>query len=176
VAEHISKAIQRVRAVLARRPGAGIHADEPAMARWEEGMRVVTRHANGTQITTDMPAELGGEGNQASPGWLLRAGLASCLATRIVMEAAATGICLTRLEVIAKSTSDARGLLGMTDDRGERVTPAPGEVQLEVRLSATNFARERVRAMIDSSFRCSPVSAALERAVPVGLHIDIAAN
>ena len=108
-----------------------------------------------------------------SPGWLLRAGLASCLATRIVMEAASTGICLTRLEVIAKSTSDARGLLGMTGDGGEPVTPAPGEVQLEVRLAATNVARERLRAMIDSSLRCSPVSAALERAVPVGLHIDI---
>jgi uncharacterized OsmC-like protein len=176
VAEHILKAIQRVRAVIARRPGAAIHADEPATARWDEGLRIVTRHANGTQITTDMPAELGGEGNQVSPGWLLRAGLASCLATRIVMEAASTGICLARLEVIAKSTSDARGLLDMTGDSGEPVTPAPGEVQLEVRLAATNVARERLRAMIDSSFRCSPVSAALERAVPVRLHIDIEAN
>ncbi|HEY3849879.1 MAG TPA: OsmC family protein [Steroidobacteraceae bacterium] len=176
VAQHILKAMQRVRAALARHPGAGIHADEPAAARWDEGMRVVTRHANGTQIATDMPAELGGEGNQVSPGWLLRAGLASCLATRIAMEAAVAGICLTRLEVIARSTSDARGLLGMTDDGGERVTPAPGEVQLEVRLGATDVARERLRAMIDSSFRCSPVSAALERAVPVGLHVDIEAN
>jgi uncharacterized OsmC-like protein len=176
VGEHISKAMQRVRAVLARRPGAGIHADEPATARWDEGLRIVTRHANGTQMTTDMPAELGGEGNQVSPGWLLRAGLASCLATRIVMEAAATGICLTRLEVIAKSTSDTGGLLGMTGDSGERITPGPSEVQLAVRLGATDVAPGQLRAMIDTSFRCSPVSAALERAVPVGLHIDIEAN
>ncbi|MGD0494399.1 MAG: OsmC family protein [Steroidobacteraceae bacterium] len=172
-AENISKAIQRVRVVLARRPEAAIHADEPAVAGWEGGTRVVARHASGTQITTDMPVELGGAGNQASPGWLLRAGMASCLATRIAMEAAATGISLTRLEVLAKSTSDARGLLGMAGDGGVQITPAPGEMQLEVRMAAPNVARERLQAMVEESFRCSPVSAAVERAVPVALRIEI---
>jgi uncharacterized OsmC-like protein len=174
--EQILKAMQRVRAVLARRPQAGIHADEPATARWDGGMRVVTRHAHGTQITTDMPTELGGEANQVSPGWLLRAGLASCLATRIAMEAAAAGVLLTRLEVVAESTSDARGLLGMMGDTGEPVTPAPSEVRLEVRIAASNVSRDSIREMIDHSLRCSPVSAAVERAVPVALHVDIEAN
>lgn len=168
--------MQRVRAVLARRPQAGIVADEPVTAHWNEGLRVITRHENGTQVLTDMVAELGGEGNQVSPGWLLRAGLASCLATRIAMEAAAAGIVLARLEVTAKSQSDARGLLGMTDDRGEPVAAAPCEVQLEVSIGAANVPHERLRAMIDVSSRCSPVSNALERAVPVKLHVDIQAN
>lgn len=176
MAQKILKAMQRVNAILARRPQAGIRPDEPATARWDEGTRVITRHANGTQILTDMPAELGGEGNQVSPGWLLRAGLASCLATRIAMEAAAGGILLTRLEVIARSTSDARGLLGMMDDHGEPVTPAPCELQLEVSIGASNVPHERLRAMIDASFRCSPVSAAVERAVPVGLDVAIEAS
>jgi uncharacterized OsmC-like protein len=129
--------------------------------------------AAASQITTDMPAELGGAGNQVSPGWLLRAGLASCLATRIAMEAAATGISLTRLEILAKSTSDARGLLGMAGDGGVQITPAPCEVQLEVRMGAPNVARERLQAMVEDSFRYSPVSAAVERAVPVSLRIEI---
>jgi len=172
-AEHISKAMQRVRAVLARRPEAGIHADEPAIAGWDEGTRVIARHANGTQITTDMPIELGGAGNQATPGWLLRAGLASCLATRIAMEAAAAGLSLTRLEVAARSTSDARGLLGMKDQAGERISPAPCEVQLEVRMSAASVACEQLRAMVEESFRCSPVCAAVEGVLPVVLRIDI---
>jgi uncharacterized OsmC-like protein len=170
--ETISKAMQRVRAVLARRPEVGIHADEPAIARWDQGTRVATRHENGTQVTTDMPVALGGTGDQVTPGWFFRAGLASCLATRIAMEAAAVAISLTRLEVLARSTSDARGLLGMTDNGGEKVTPAPYEVQLEVRIGAHNVARERLQAMIEHSFQCSPVSAAVERAVPVGLRID----
>lgn len=172
-AENISNAMQRVRVVLARRPEAAIHADEPAVAGWEGGTRVVARHANGTQITTDMPVELGGTGKRVSPGWLLRAGLASCLATRIAMEAAATGISLTQLEVLAKSTSDVRGLLGMAGDSGVQITPAPCEVQLEVRMRAPNVGRERLQAMVEDSFRCSPVSAAVEGAVPVALRIEI---
>jgi uncharacterized OsmC-like protein len=171
--ETIAKALQRVRTVLVRRPEAGIHNDEPAISRWERGTRVVTHHANGTQITSDMPAELGGEGSQFSPGWLLRAGLASCLTTRIAMEAAAEGIVLTRLEVSARSTSDARGLLGMTDNVGERITPAPCQVQLEVRVRAANTPRERLQALIEKSHVCSPVSAAVEKAVPIALRIDI---
>ncbi len=175
--EQILKAMQRVRAVLGHRPGAGIHADEPATARWDGDLRIITRHANGTQIATDMPAELGGQGNHVSPGWLLRAGLASCLATRIAMEAAAAGILITRLEVMAKSTSDARGLLGLKDDRGEAVTPAPSEVELVVRIgTAADVAGKRLLALIDASSRCSPVSAALERAIPVRLHVDIETN
>jgi uncharacterized OsmC-like protein len=175
-AETISKALQRVRAVLARRPEAGVHVDEPATARWHEGMRVVTRHSNGRQITTDMPVELGGTGDQVSPGWLLRAGLASCLVTRIAMEAAVAAISLTRLEVIASSTSDARGLLGMTEDTGEKIAPQPSGVQLEVRIAAPNVPRERLEAMVEESFRCSPVSAAIEAAVPVSLRIDFEPN
>jgi uncharacterized OsmC-like protein len=176
VGEQIRKAMQRLRTVLARRPQAGIHADEPATARWGEGMRIITQHANGTQIATDMPAELGGKANQVSPGWLLRAGLASCLATRIAMEAAAAEVLLTRLEVTAKSTSDARGLLGMPGDGGAPVSPAPGEVQLEVRIGASNVSAEALRAIVDSSFRCSPVSVAVERAIPVRLRVDIEEN
>ena len=176
MSDSVLKAMQRVRTVLARRPEAGVHVDDPATARWNEGLCVDTFHANGTQVTTDMPAELGGAGDQASPGWLLRAALASCLATRIAMEAAAAGITLRRLEVLAKSTSDARGLLGMTDDGGKKITPAPREVQLEVKIGAINSTKEQLEAMIDNSFRCSPVSAAIDRTVSVGLQIDIEPN
>jgi uncharacterized OsmC-like protein len=176
LSENVLKAMQRVRAVLARRPGAGIHLDEPATARWNEGLCVETFHANGTQVLTDMPVELGGAGNQASPGWLLRAALASCLATRIAMEAAALGIALRRLEVLAKSTSDARGLLGMADDGGKKITPAPLELQLEVKIGAINSTKEQLQAIVDSSLRCSPVSAAIGHTVPVGLHIDFEPN
>src|SRR5580658_7121835 len=101
--------MQRFRAVLGRRPEAGIHADEPAIACWAQGTRVVSRHANGVQVATDMPGELGGTGDQVTPGWLFRAALASCAATRIALGAAAEGIVLTRLEVSASSTTDARG-------------------------------------------------------------------
>jgi uncharacterized OsmC-like protein len=172
-AETISKMVQRVRNVLSRHPDAGIHADEPAIARWGQGLRVICTHANGTQIATDLPVEIGGTGDQVTPGWLMRAGLASCVATRIAVGAAAEGIGLTRLEVSATSTSDARGLFGMTTALGEPITAAPRELRLEVRIGAPGVPRERLHAIIDESYHCSPVSAALVSAVPVALHIEI---
>ena len=99
-------------------------------------VRVICHHENGTQIATDLPAALGGTGDQVTPGWLLRAGLASCLASRIVMQAAAERIALTKLEVLATSTSDARGILGMTSDRGGDLAAGPIEVRLTVRIGA----------------------------------------
>jgi uncharacterized OsmC-like protein len=172
-AEAISQAIRRVRTVLSRRPKAAIHDDDPAVARWQHDVRVVCHHENGTQIATDLPAELGGTGDKVTPGWLLRAALASCLASRIAMEAAAGRIALTKLEVLATSTSDARGMLGMTSAVGEQITAGPCEVRLTVRISAPDVPRERVRTLIDESHRCSPVSAALGNMVPIILQIEI---
>jgi uncharacterized OsmC-like protein len=172
-AETISKAMQRVRTALTVRPQAGIHADEPAVARWSQGVRLLCQHANGTQIATDLPTALGGTGDQVTPGWLLRAGLASCVATRIAMQAAADGIVLTRLELTATSTSDARGIFGMITDLGEQITAGPREVRLQVRIGAPGVTAERLQAMIDESYHCSPVAAAVADAVPVALHIEI---
>jgi organic hydroperoxide reductase OsmC/OhrA len=171
--DHISKAMLRLREILVRRPSAGTYADAPALSRWTEGLRVVTRHADGLEITTDMPVEIGGSGDQVAPGWLLRAGLASCLATRIAMEAAAAGVSLTELAVLASSTSDVRGLLGMQDGAGVPVTAAPCEVRLEVKARASNATGERLETLIRDSVRCSPVSAALARAIPVALEVRI---
>ena len=169
----IANALQRVRTVLLRRPEAAMHADEPAIARWEQGVQVISEHANGTRIATDLPRELGGEGDRVTPGWLLRAALASCLATRIAMEAAARGIVISRLEVTAATRSDARGILGMTDSAGERVPPGPREVQLQVRIAAANAAAATLKTMIEDSHRCSPVSAVVEGTVSISLRIEI---
>src|SRR5580658_2633578 len=142
-AQTIAAALQRVEAVLRRRPEIGLHDDAPAIARWEGGTRIVASHANGTRMSTDMPSELGGSGDQVTPGWLFRAGLASCLATRIAMGAATAGIELTLLEVLASSRSDARGLFGMADVSGEPVGAGPCDVQLLVRIAAAGVAADK---------------------------------
>ena len=170
---NIVSAIQRLRVVFTRRPEAALHADAPAIARWERGLRVVCRDANGARIATDLPREIGGEGNEVTPGWLLRAALASCLASRIALEAAARGIRITGLEVTAASESDARGLLGMSDAAGVRIPPEPRAVQLRVRVAAASAGAETLRAMIEDSHRGSPVGCAVEHSVPLRLEIDI---
>jgi organic hydroperoxide reductase OsmC/OhrA len=171
----IAAAVQRVEAVLKRRPATGIHEDAPATAQWQTGLRVVARHQNGKQMATDMPSELGGSGDQVTPGWLFRAGLASCLATRIAMGAATAGIELTLLEVSASSRSDARGLLGMADDSGDPVGAGPRDVQLLVRIAAPGVPADRLQTLVEDSNRCSPISAAVRHVVPVSLRIEVAA-
>lgn len=169
----LAAALQRVEKVLQRRPDMGLHDDAPATAQWQSGTRVVSSHANGMQVTSDMPAEVGGSGDQVTPGWLFRAGLASCAATRIAMGAAAEDIELAALEVVASSRSDTRGLLGMSGADGEVVCAGPSDVQLLVRISAPGVSAERLRAVVEESCRCSPVPAALQSAVPMTLRIEV---
>lgn len=171
----VGAALQRARAVLTRRPSAGLHDDAPATAYWENGTRVVARHANGAQVPTDMPAELGGSGDQVTPGWLFRAGLASCAATSIAMNAATHGIELTMLEVHASSRSDARGVLGMEGADGRLVYAGPCDVQLQVRISARGVAAERLRAVVEQSLRSSPIPTAVRDPVPMALRIEVGA-
>jgi uncharacterized OsmC-like protein len=174
--QNIAAALQRLQTVLQRRPGTGLQDDAPATARWQSGLRCVVSHANGSQISTDMPAELGGSGEQVTPGWLFRAGLASCAATSIALAAAAAGITLAALEVRAASRSDTRGLLGMTGADGATVYGGPGEVQLVVKISAPGVSPERLRALVEDGVRRSPIPNAVQTATALALHIDVDAN
>lgn len=173
--EHVAAALERARTVLERRPDLGLHDDAPALARWEGGTRVRASHANGTSLATDMPAELGGAGEGVTPGWLFRAGVASCAATSIAMAAAAQGIELDTLAVKASSRSDTRGVLGLADAGGARVFPGPGDFRLHVRIGARGVPAERLRRLVEEGHRRSPIPAAVACAVPVALSIDVEA-
>jgi uncharacterized OsmC-like protein len=172
-AQELASALQRVQSVLQRRPGTGLHDDAPATARWSGGTRVVASHANGATVATDMPAELGGTGDQVTPGWLFRAGLASCAATSIVMAAAREGITLQTLELRASSRSDTRGLLGMVDANGRPVEAMPDDVRLHVHIAADGVAPERLRALAERGMACSAIPRAVQHAVPVKLQIEV---
>lgn len=171
--QDLAAALERVHSVLKRRPEAGVHDDAPATARWQGGTRVVASHANGTQIASDMPTEFGGTGDHVTPGWLFRAGFASCANTSIVMAAAATGIELDALEVRASSRSDSRGLLGMAGADGEPVFAGPGDVQLHVAISAKGVSAERLRELVEAGVRCSPIPNAVRQATPFALIIEV---
>jgi len=171
--QEIAAAVRRVESALRRRPEVGVHDDAPAVARWDTGTRVVSSHADGMQVVTDMPKELGGSGDQVTPGWLFRAGLAACAATSITLAAAAKGIALNALEVHAGSKSDARGLLGMSEPTGEPVFAGPFDVKLRVHIAASDTPPDDLRAMVESCLRHSPVPSALTHAIPFALHIDV---
>lgn len=167
--------MQRVEAVLRRRPDLGLQPDAPAAASWQGGTRVVTRHANGTSVETDLPDELGGRDHLISSGWLFRAGLASCAATSIALLAVAEGIEMSTLEVVAESRSDTRGLLGMTDALGEPVSPTPQAVRLRVRIAAEGITGERLHSLVERACERSPIPGAVQCALPLQLQIDTGA-
>jgi uncharacterized OsmC-like protein len=172
-AQYVADAMQRVEVVLRRRPDMGIHDDSPATASWRGSTRIVTSHPNGIEVTTDMPNELGGTGDQVTPGWLLRAGLAACTATRIAMGAATAGIELTKLELRACSRSDTRGMFGMTEPDGTRISAGPRDVELHVTIAAHGVPAEKLRTLVEESHRCSPVPCAIQEETPVGLQIEV---
>ena len=172
-AHELAAALQRAEAVFRRRPDMGVHDDSQAAARWEAGTRVIASHANGTQIASDMPCELGGTGDRITPGWLFRAGLASCSATAIAMTAAAQNIELTVLEVVVGSRSDSRGLLGMNDVDGTPVCAAPTDYEVRVHIAADATAPEQLRALVDEGLRRSPMQQALRTAPPITLRVEI---
>jgi len=169
----VAAALHRVKRVLERRPDTGLHDDAPASARWERGVRSVASHANGTRIETDMSTEVGGTGDRVTPGWLFRAGIASCAVTTIAMRAAAEGIELSALEAHVGSRTDMRGILDMPDVDGTRVPAGPREVHLRIRVAADGVAPERLRAIVERACGCSPIPSAVADATPLDVQIDI---
>ena len=175
-AHDIAQALERVRTVSQRRPDMGLHDDAPAISRWVGGLRMLSSHANGTQIPTDMPAELGGSGDQVTPGWMLRAGFAGCTATSIAMAAAEQGIELESLEVQVKSRTDSRGMFGMHDVDGSAVPAGPQDMQIIVKIAARGASPPRLRALVELNYQRSPMACALQGVTPVVLHVEVGAG
>lgn len=172
--ERIAAALARLRSVLLARPTVGDCEETPAIARWQGGLRFSVRPPKGDlSVLTDLPGELGGDGEGITPGWLMRAGVAACTASSILLTAAAEGIELESLELTAGARSDVRGLLGMAGEGGEPVPAAFSVVRLLVRISAPEVSRERLQALIERANQRSPVSRALQQPVPLELRIEL---
>ncbi len=171
--QHIATAVERASAALKRRPDLAAYEDTPATARWTGGLHCMTSHPNGTTIETDFPEGIGGAGGHVSPGWLMRASLASCAASSIVFCAAAASIELTSIEVVVGSNSDARGMLGVADEDGGAIDPAPRAFDVVIRVAARGVSKARLEALVETSQRCSPVPAALAHGVPAHVRVEI---
>ncbi|HJY39899.1 MAG TPA: hypothetical protein VJ303_01645, partial [Steroidobacteraceae bacterium] len=74
------------------------------------------------------------------------------------------------------SRSDTRGMLGMTEPDGTRISAGPRDVELHVTIAAHGVPAEQLRALVEESHRCSPVPCAIQEETPVGLHIEVAGS
>ncbi len=159
--ESIRSALETTAGYLAEHPEAGAGADPPATAVRVDGLRFRVTGPSG-EVSTDMATALGGGGSAPSPGWLMRAALASCDATIIAIEAARAGIELSDLSVTVESVSDSRGVLGV----GDPVPPGPLEVRVRIEL-AGDATEDQLRALVERAESRSAVGDAIAREVAV---------
>ena len=169
----VAAAMARLRKVLAHTPAVGQGPDTVAHVRWVRGLEFICEHDNGAQVGCDMPEVVGGGGGRVTPGWLFRAGLAACTATTVAMRAGEAGIDLTRLEIDLGTTSDARSLLDMKDDRGGEVRPGFYDIRMSVKVAARGIEADRLRALVAEWIACSPSQQTVAHGSPIAIPIDV---
>jgi len=165
--DQIRSALEAATSHYAANPADARSTDSVATATLQDGLIVQVESPTGQRLTTDMVASVGGTGSAPSPGWLLRAAEASCVATLIAMRAATLGITLDTLEVAVDSESDDRGMLGMDDS----VPAGPLSGRVQVRLTAEGADPATLDEMARWGVEHCPVCNALERPVPITVEV-----
>jgi len=164
----IRDALAQATAYLTAHPDEARYTDSPATAVLESGLAVTVEGPNGASVATDMPKSVGGTDQSPSPGWLLRAAQASCLATLIAMRAAQQGLEAGRIEVVVDSESDDRGILGIDDS----VPAGPMSSRARVRIGGNGASPEQLAALVRWADAHCPVQDAVRRAVPCSVEAD----
>lgn len=163
----IGTAIRTASEYLAQHPDQAQSIDGAATAMVVDGLIVRVTGPKGETVVTDMVPSVGGSASAPSPGWLLRAAEASCVATLITMRAAMLDIELDALEVTVDSVSDDRGLLGIDDN----VPAGPLTGRVAVRLTAAGVDPATLDEVARWGVKHCPVCDAVERAVPVTVEV-----
>jgi len=158
----IREAVSGAIAYLTEHPAEARYIDSEASAVLTGGLAVTVTGPDGASIQTDMPKSVGGGGAAPSPGWLLRAAQASCLATLIAMRAAQQGLDVGRVEVVVDSESDDRGILGIDDS----VPAGPLSSRARVRIESNRVPRGDLEQLVQWAEGHCPVQDAVRRAVP----------
>jgi len=164
---NIGKAVESVEQFLQTQSDPGPRADIPAIATIEDGLKCRIESPDGTAIYTDMPKSIGGSASANSPGWHLRAALASCDATLLAIRAARLDLKLNSIEVRVEATSDGRGMF-----LDEGVSPGSDEMRLYFKIGASTVSAEQIEALVRWVEEHSPVGTDITRAVDVRSEIE----
>lgn len=146
------------------------YRDAAASAVIEDGLRARVTAPDGASLVTDMSEGIGGGASAPSPGWLLRAANASCIATLITMRAAEFGVRLDGLEVVVDSESDDAGIL----DVDATVSSGPLSMRVVVHVAAASVPDDEVREIVAWGVAHCPVCDAINRVVPVAVEVELA--
>ena len=158
----IAEAVQQASAYLTEHPDEARYRDSQARATVESGLRVTVAGPAGEGLTTDMPKSIGGSASTPSPGWYLRAAAASCVASLVVIRAAAIGIALEAVRVTVDSESDDRGILGLDP----AIDAGALSMKIDVEIGAPGRTYEEIEELARWAVRHCPVTDSVSRAVP----------
>ena len=132
------------------------------------GLSVEVTGTGGERITTDMPTGIGGAASAPSPGWMLRAAAASCVASLIAIRAAATQAEIRSIDVEVDSESDDRGILGL-----DASIPAGAlSTRVAVSIDAPGLDSPAKESLVAWAVEHCPVTDTIRRAVPVSIDVS----
>ncbi len=163
----IGDAVERASAYLTEHPDEARYRDSAATARIASGLVAVVDGPAGERLTTDMPAGIGGTASAPSPGWLLRAAAAACVASLVAIRAASLGLDHGSIEVVVDSESDDRGILGL-----DATIPA-GALSVKILVAIDGLARDATatRELVDWAVAHCPVTDSIARQVTIEVEI-----
>jgi len=164
--QSIRVAIETASGHLKEHPEAAVGTDAAATAVREEGLRFRVDGPNG-ELVTDMSKSVGGGASAPTPGWLMRAALASCDATTVAMEAARDNVELSELKVTVESETDFRGVLGVDGS----AHPGPLAVRVRIELAAPDATEDQLREIVERAEAHSPVRDAISREVSMSTEV-----
>jgi uncharacterized OsmC-like protein len=164
----IGDAVAAASAYLAEHPDDARYRDSAARAHLTSGLTVEVTGPGGERMTTDMPRGIGGTAAAPSPGWMLRAAAAACVASLIAIRAAATQVEIRSIDVEVDSESDDRGILGLDPS-----VPA-GAISMRVVVSVGAPALDKAakESLVAWAVEHCPVTDSIARAVPLSIEVD----
>lgn len=164
----VRESLERLQRVFLERPAAAKKSNPPARATWQDGLRCEVTGPHGEAVVTDMPPAMGGDGTGPTPGWLLRASMASCTATTIAMRAARLGITLNSLKVTVHSETDARGMVGI-----DKVSTALSGLRMSIEIGAENVPDQQLRDLAEIGEAQSTVNCTLRERPPLAIEVTL---
>ncbi len=163
----IADAVAAASQYLTDHPEEARYRDSAARATLSSGLKVEVTGPTGEHLTTDMPGGIGGTASAPSPGWILRAAAAACVASLIAIRAAATEATIRSLDVEVDSESDDRGILGL-----DAAIPAGAlSMRIVVSIDAPGLDQAARESLVAWAVEHCPVTDTIQRAVPTAVEV-----
>ncbi len=167
--EEIRQSIEGAIEYLKEHPDEARYTDSLATAAIENDLRCRVEDPDGRAIVTDMPVSVGGGDAAPSPGWLLRAAMASCVSTLVAMRAAQLELDVSKIETLVDSESNDYGILGID----ESIPAGPFGVSIRVRLEGAAVGDERYQELVAWAVDHCPVTDAVLRSIPIETEVEL---